>query len=61
MPKRILTQGEFDHMLAFARREINAAGYGFWVNDAKIAAAIDKVFNELETYWQENPQEREPS
>lgn len=45
-------------MLAFARREIDSAGYGFWVTDAKIAAAIDKAFNELESYWQENPHER---
>lgn len=58
MQKRILDQGEFDHMLVFARKEINAAGYGFWVSDAKIAAAIDKAFNELESYWQKNPHER---
>jgi hypothetical protein len=58
MPKQILTQGEFDHMLAFARREVDASGYGMWVSDAKIAAYIDKAFAALEAYWKEHPEER---
>lgn len=58
MQKRILDQAEFEHMLAYIRREVDAAGYGFWVTDAKIAAAIDKAFNELEAFWEQNPEER---
>ena len=54
----ILTQGEFDHMLAFAREKIDAAGYGMWVSDAKIAAYLDEAFKELEAYWKEHPEER---